>query len=642
MVAGVIFIALSWYICLFTINVTNAIGNGVQGILEQPFTSSAPERCPPDTGITLACLFDGGLESATIEWILIAPAIAAVLLLLFFFYPVILMFLVITYGTIILRRIFILALLLASPLAILPWIFPANNKLWKAWWGSFSKLLLVYPLMMVLITVGHVFAFIIDDVDAGGASNFLIKIMAYILPLVFIPAAFKFAGGAFATISGMANDKSKGLFGLAKKSRANKAHRWQHDRAFKNATEGTRRQKFNQAMGTLFNAKDLKANPKNWKANRDLMHLRHTRKGTEEMLKDEDNVQFGNDNWNLAAAEARDHNEFRSNLQRMFPNLYNGPAGERNLDRDVAAYRLMSERYGGSGALRSAALFRALAGGTVYGRNINGKTYDWEKTVNEISGEDEALRAELVGKARAIANQAGQLTQGGISHGTGVRIAKSLQMGYQVDDDGNMVVDIDPTTGVQRKYTEVEAERDRRRAAVIQQGPVRFFANEQKAPDTQSAAEVIDDMLEIGVTGGIRGAATGDEAAMEEFYSSFSMLEQLYTSMASLSPEKQAIARKLTGKKFNIENMTPEFKKIISKALVTVNPDGTVSSKITGDVTATEILNALRGSRDFQAFGRQYSADETEIAAANASAEAARAAMGGDPTKGGSTDPTKT
>lgn len=620
MVAAVIFISLSWYICLFTINVTNVIGGGIRGIIETPFTSAYSGRCPD--GITLACVFDGGIESFVTNGILILPTIAAALLIVWFFAGTALLFLAVTFAILVLRRIFVIALVLVSPLAILPWIFPANNKLWKAWWNSFSKLLMVYPLIMVLITIGHVFALIIDQADAGGIANFLLKLTAYVLPLVFIPTAFKFAGGAFATISGMANDRSKGLFDRQKKSRAERAHRFQHDRAFKNAPEKSYRQKFNTAAGMLFNAKELKKNPKNWGANYDLLHLRHTTKGRDEMLKDEDNVQAGNDNWNLAAAEARDENEFKSNLQRMFPNLYSGPAGERNLARDTAAYRSMSEKYGGSGALRSAALFRALAGGTVYGRDVNGSTYDWEKTVNEIAGEDESLRAELIGKARGIANQAGQLTQGGISHGTAMRISRSMQMGYRVDEYGNEERD---SAGNRIGYTQTDAEQDRRRAAVTQQGPVRFFGNEQKLADTQSAAEVMDDMLENGVTGGEAGSKEG----MEEFYSSFSMLEQLYTSMASLSPEKQAVARKLTGKTFDIASMTPEFKKVISKALLTVGPDGVVSSRVTGDVTASEILNALRGNREFAAFGRQYSADETEIAAANANAEAARAAMGG-------------
>lgn len=282
MVAGVIFIALSWYICLFTINITNVFGGGVKGIIEQPFTSAISARCPPETGITLACLFDQGIGQAAQQWIGFAASAVALILILIFFFPAMLMMLILTFGTLILRRIFVLALLLVSPLAIIPWIFPGKDKLWKAWWGSFSKLLIVYPLIMILITMGHVFALLIDQTDAAGSANFLIKIAAYVLPLAFIPAAFKFAGGAFATLTGMANDKSKGLFGGAKKRRQNRyKHLGERAKAdffkgglkpTKEGFEGNRRGRLNSRIQKVAHAKNafdrgILAAPGSWRQN---------------------------------------------------------------------------------------------------------------------------------------------------------------------------------------------------------------------------------------------------------------------------------------------------------------------------------------------------------------------------------------
>ena len=47
------------------------------------------------------------------------------------------------------RQMLVIGLVLVAPLAILSWIFPGNDKLWKLWWGSFSKLLLIFPLIML-------------------------------------------------------------------------------------------------------------------------------------------------------------------------------------------------------------------------------------------------------------------------------------------------------------------------------------------------------------------------------------------------------------------------------------------------------------------------------------------------------------
>lgn len=49
--------------------------------------------------------------------------------------------------------------------------------------------------------------------------NKLMQIVVYLLPYALIPLTFKFAGGIFSNITGMVNDKSKGLFDRAKANR---------------------------------------------------------------------------------------------------------------------------------------------------------------------------------------------------------------------------------------------------------------------------------------------------------------------------------------------------------------------------------------------------------------------------------------
>ncbi len=219
LVAATIFISLSYNICVFLIEFFNAVGSGAVGIATSPFETRFGE-------LTLASLFEGNIFMGIITGL---TGAIAFIIVLWLFGGTLLLAAITAFFILLLRQIFIVALLLVAPLAILAWIFPGNDKLWKAWWGSFSKLLMMYPIIMILIAVGRIFAFIIHNSDSAGLDGAVLvpimKIMAYMLPYAFIPFTFKLAGGTFATLAGIANDKEKGLFDRARQNRARKWER---------------------------------------------------------------------------------------------------------------------------------------------------------------------------------------------------------------------------------------------------------------------------------------------------------------------------------------------------------------------------------------------------------------------------------
>ncbi len=221
MVAATIFITLSWYICQFLINLFNVIGGGVLGLIASPFGLGG--------NMTLSQLFEDSLGGATVQYGGIFVAILALfkvpglpgILLGFVFAAALILF--ITFLVLVLRQMFIILLLVLSPLAILTWIFPGNDKIWNFWRESFIKLLMMFPLIMALIASGRIFANVIGTADASGAEggllNPILKVAAYVLPYALIPLTFKFAGGVFATLTGMVNDRSRGVFDRIKKNR---------------------------------------------------------------------------------------------------------------------------------------------------------------------------------------------------------------------------------------------------------------------------------------------------------------------------------------------------------------------------------------------------------------------------------------
>ncbi len=229
--AAVIFISLSYTICVFMIDLSNAVGKGTLSLLTSPFDFN---QLPGVTQnhLTLASLFGGSASGGggVFATLLASGAIlVGGFVLIWLFMGTLLLLAGTAFLVLLLRQIFVVAFLLLAPLAILSWIFPGNEKLWKLWSGSFSKLLMMFPLIMGVIAVGRIFAFIIhQQPNVGPADNVLHPLMilgAYMIPYAFIPFTFKLAGGLFGTLTGMVNDKQKGLFDRQKATRARKTER---------------------------------------------------------------------------------------------------------------------------------------------------------------------------------------------------------------------------------------------------------------------------------------------------------------------------------------------------------------------------------------------------------------------------------
>lgn len=214
-VVAVIFIALSWEITSFLLTITNDVGRGIKGLIESPFSGGAE--------ITLASIFNpsGGNAAALGLTAVIAgtAALGAInigVLLSFAFVAV--LGLLTGFVLLSLRQMLLIMLALLAPLAILAWIFPGNDRLWKLWWGTFSKLLLMFPLVMLLISAGRAFAVIISLSDTSPVST-LLKLVAYVGPFFMIKMTFTVAGGIFGTLTGMVDNKEKGLFDRQRKYR---------------------------------------------------------------------------------------------------------------------------------------------------------------------------------------------------------------------------------------------------------------------------------------------------------------------------------------------------------------------------------------------------------------------------------------
>ncbi|HUP26587.1 MAG TPA: hypothetical protein VM124_03015 [Candidatus Limnocylindrales bacterium] len=467
MVAAIIFITLSWNICTFLIGFFNVIGSGMIGLITNPFGLKGT--------ITLADLFTpsfGGfvLQGGGLAIGILATAFVAELapiLLLYFGGAVLVFFLAFLVLTI--RQMMILGLILAAPLAILAWIFPGNDKLWKVWWGTFSKLLIMYPLITALIAMGRVFAYLVGHTESGGLQggliNPLLKITAYIMPYVFIPLTFKFAGGAFATLSGAVNDRSRGLFDRMKKGRQNQMGKIAH-----NAKEGKllryyggNNKRLNRAFDSI-NKKtqtatlapkagfslDRKIRSDRIEAARSAGEMHAMMEGIEKL----DEFQpLKPDDDKLWAVEGRNEEEIRKILIKRAPSRFNDTDKKLDTDRAVQEVMAFKKKVGHGMSRKMAALANGATGtGYNYRQDDDGNFIgddDWLTHLVKVTGDDASMMGQMIGKMRPMFVQSGRpgIAGGGYAHT--MKVAGDLRKAMSTRDGIIDRLEIDPTTGDQ-------------------------------------------------------------------------------------------------------------------------------------------------------------------------------------------------
>lgn len=229
-VVAAILIQLSWFMVTTGVQLVNAIGSGIYWLLVAPFTrniDAGDSGGVLEIGPILAQGGANGSEVANAGMFVFASGALATGALLAFASGLWMTMVVAAIGvvisilvaivTLILREALLIVLIALAPLAIAFWILPGTNGLWNMWWKTFSRLLLMYPLIMLLFAGGTISAILLAS--AGDNINKIFAIVAYFIPVFLISTTYKFAGGAFASMANFTSkmgDKAKGssLFGM--------------------------------------------------------------------------------------------------------------------------------------------------------------------------------------------------------------------------------------------------------------------------------------------------------------------------------------------------------------------------------------------------------------------------------------------
>lgn len=202
-------ITLSWQIMQFLVQLTNDLGLGVRSLIYFPFRDFTNEinlGGANDIAVSLATA--GAITVMGIFGLLSFVGTAALAVFIAFL-------------ILVLRQLVIIMLIIIAPIAIILYILPNTQRMYKLWWESFSKALLMFPLIAGLIASGRVFAAVANSNDTP--VNSLIAFAAYFAPYFALPLTFKFAGGALRGIGGFVNDRGRGGFDRLRKYRADKS-----------------------------------------------------------------------------------------------------------------------------------------------------------------------------------------------------------------------------------------------------------------------------------------------------------------------------------------------------------------------------------------------------------------------------------
>jgi hypothetical protein len=406
-------VTLSWPVMQFLVELTNALGLGVRQLIYLPFK---------DLGNTLDLSFGGsitnfifgGLITGSVAGAAVGGAAAGAVgfqllggigaLLAYMGTAALAVFIAIV--ILILRQVAIILLMLLAPLAIVAFIFPNTQKVYKLWWDSFSKALLMFPLIAAFIATGRVFSSV--AIESGGALNQMIAFLAYFAPYFMIPFTLKFAGAAVGGLGNFVNSRASGGFAALGKFRQSRRQKGRErilsGNLYKGAPPGSRRERLNanwqSAAVGLAHSDEMGNNPLNWRSRaraiRERVNLAQGLKGADEHaayapLKGDDDAGHAILKGDGTVAGARRYLEST------------GKFTEDEVNRKVQHIELAANAMG-QPALQQAALLNTVMASTAYtGEHGIGELVS---DIDMVAGDNDQMRAQLVGQVKQRAQQA--------------------------------------------------------------------------------------------------------------------------------------------------------------------------------------------------------------------------------------------
>lgn len=239
-VIAVIAMQLSWVLLVWIVELVDHLGKGIADLMYQPFHGSSQ--------MNLGALLDhasiDAVQQGVINWVAILgglvlgvaalPALLVVLLTAG-------LGLLVGFVTLVLRKLIIIIALIFVPVALIFWVLPGSGtqKLWKIWFDNFTKALLMFPLVVMVVAGGRILAYIAGTQGEGTFLNLLIVFVGFFGPLFILPKVFKWGGSAMQFTGNMVTKATKPIGEKGGAGLKGMGERWQGNRAKKYNTTTT-------------------------------------------------------------------------------------------------------------------------------------------------------------------------------------------------------------------------------------------------------------------------------------------------------------------------------------------------------------------------------------------------------------------
>lgn len=611
-----IFIALSWIILQFFVDLTNVLGEGVRSLIYAPFSGLNSSVHPAGTDGPAGSLL-GGVETVTAMTGAILLAVSGGVLLSFGM--ALLLGLIIGFLVVVLRQVMITFLIIVAPIAIACYVLPNTKKVFSTWWDWFLKGLMMFPIIVGFIAAGRVFALVSFSQAKGGESILfaMVGIIAYIIPFFMLPFTFKMAGGA---IGGMA----QGLHGALAKPRAMLRKRGlrQMGKTFGETRTGNRwhggtddnlRGRLNRVGARAANLDKLSWNPRQWRSDVRTGVASHASTEVENALKDPEyaNEWGGDDDLNRAASESHDAASLRAALMRADERRVARGEAARFTDpgdmRDAVALVERQRKKMSTNAFRQLTTQQSLAGGTAYndyvdsaGNFHSGAGEAWAAVAAAGNG-DSAATARLVKNGRQVLMQAGKVDQGGAGFGATIGAVRSIQDAMNQGVTGQALQDVINNAGTAVEDSAIDSS-PAGQAVYGKPTSARVLARAHRRKIDNIMASIASGQA-VNVNGENRVATERD------LKQAMASAAGVYDAMSQAAPQNaREFADGLTGVGLVVSNLPPNLRASLS-------PGG-------GNLSMIDAFDNMRGvDPDFAQMRRDFATQTAQQAAAAAAAQ---------------------
>lgn len=254
-----ILVNLSYLICLLCVDLSNIVGNGVQGLFNNIPTADVAETITLDDDTIEINTNTGDNVGADIGIVAVGLVSGAVGAFAIYSNPALLLTLFVSVLGVLISVLFVFILLagrkaaivlltVISPIAFILYMLPNTKKIYDKWFNIWKAMLIVYPACGLLIGGGNFASKLMLSLpnSSTSAATMFIAMIVGIVPIFFIPSLIKGAYAALGTIGGT-------LAGFGGRLRGGATNRMRNSNAYKNAQK--RGQERNTRVRAGYNAK---------------------------------------------------------------------------------------------------------------------------------------------------------------------------------------------------------------------------------------------------------------------------------------------------------------------------------------------------------------------------------------------------